>query len=105
MAAVNEILSQLGSAQDVTQIADRVGLPSDKVEQAISALGAAHGQQGDTVQQAADSTGIEPGKIQQVMQQIGGEGALSRVSSLLGQSGAGKLGEAASSFFGGSKDS
>lgn len=105
MGTVDGILSKLGSSVDVTQIAQRVGLPPDKVESAITALGAAQGQPGDTVQQASDRSGVEPGKIREIVQQIGGEGALSRVSSLLGQSGAGNLADKASGFFGGGKQS
>ena len=104
MGTFDGILSKVGSSVDINQIAERVGLPPDKVESAIAALGTAHGQQGDTVQQAAASSGIDAGKIQQIVQQIGGEGALSQVSSLLGKSGAG-LGESASGLFGGRKDS
>lgn len=101
MAMVDQLLSKLGSNVDVQAISQRVGLPPDKIESAITALGAAHGQQGDTVQNAADRTGIEPGKIEQIVQQLGGEAQLSKISSFLGQSGAGNLTEKASGFFGG----
>lgn len=105
MGTFDGILSQVGSSLDVSQIAQHVGLPPDKVEAAIAALGSAQAQPGDTVQQASQSSGIEPGKLQEIVQQIGGEGALSQVSTLLGQSGAGNLAEKASGFFGGGKES
>ncbi|HEX6072901.1 MAG TPA: hypothetical protein VFY95_07835 [Sphingomicrobium sp.] len=87
MGMLDGILEQAVGAVDIQQIAQRVGLPADKVESAISALGAAHPQAGDTVQTAAGQTGIEPGKLQEIVGHLGGEDALGKIASLLGQGG------------------
>jgi hypothetical protein len=86
------ILSQIGSQFDVQAIAERVGLTDDKVESAIAALGVAHSQPTDTVETAASSSGIPTEKLGEIMSQLGGENALSKVSSLLGQKGSNPLG-------------
>jgi hypothetical protein len=89
MSILDGLLKQAVGAVDIQQIAERVGLPADKVESAVAALGAAHHEPTDTVQTASGQTGIEPGKLQEIMQHLGGEEALGKIASLLGQSGGG----------------
>jgi hypothetical protein len=87
MSILDGLLKQAVGAVDIQQIAERVGLPADKVESAVAALGAAHHEPTDTVQTASGQTGIEPGKLQEIMQHLGGEEALGKIASMLGQSG------------------
>lgn len=76
----------LGAAHDhptVKNMADKLGIDARQAEQAIAALGEAHTQPGDTVQQAADRTGLDSGTLNQIVQQIGGEGSLARFAQIL----------------------
>ena len=78
--------SILGAAHDhptVKNMADKLGIDPGQAELAIAALAEAHQQPGDTVQQAADKTGMDSGTLNQIVQQIGGEGSLSRFTQLL----------------------
>ena len=93
MGMFDGILSQIGGNLDVQSIADRVGLPHDQVEQAIAALSSAHAEPGDTVASAAQSTGMPAEQLQQIMGHLGGEGALGKLSSLMGNA-SGSLGGA-----------
>lgn len=52
-------------------------------EKAIAALGEAHHEQGDTVELAAAKTGVDAGMLSKIVEQIGGEGSLSRFSQML----------------------
>jgi hypothetical protein len=92
MDMLDGILEQVVGAVDIQQMAQRVGLPADQVESAIAALSAAHPQPGDTVQAAASQTGIEAGKLEEIVGHLGGEGALGKIASLLGQGGGNPLG-------------
>lgn len=85
MSILNSILGQAGG-DDITiqNLAEKIGLPPEQVEQAVAALGQAHGQDGDTVQTAAEDTGIPADTLSQIVEHMGGEGALGRFSSLLG---------------------
>jgi hypothetical protein len=51
----------------------------------------AHNQPEDTVQAASGKTGIEPGKLQEIMGHLGGEEAIGKIASMLGQSGGNPL--------------
>ncbi|WP_375393443.1 hypothetical protein [uncultured Sphingomonas sp.] len=103
MGMLDGLLSQVTGNVDVDTLAAKVGLTPDQVEQAMTALGQAHGQPGDTVATAADNTGIEPNKLQDIVSHIGGEGALGQFAGLLeGQEGGigGMLGGLKSKLFG-----
>ena len=84
MAMLDKMLVAMGSEGDVQTIAERVGLPVNKVEEAIAALGVAHPQPGDAVTTASDSTGVPATKIDAILNQLGGREALPSLSSLLG---------------------
>ena len=83
MGLLDGLLGQVTSNVDIANLAEKVGLTPDQVEQAMTALGQAHTEPGDTVAAAADNTGIEPGKLQDIVSHIGGEGALGQFASLL----------------------
>ncbi|HEX3422434.1 MAG TPA: hypothetical protein VHS33_03405 [Sphingomicrobium sp.] len=92
MSLLDGILNQVSDNSTIENLASKVGLSPDQVEQAIAALGQAHTSEGDTVATAADQTGLPPDKLQEIVGHIGGEGALGRFASLLQQDQGGILG-------------
>jgi ATP phosphoribosyltransferase regulatory subunit HisZ len=100
MSILNSILGQVSDTATVQNLAAKVGLSPEQVEQAVAALGQAHGQEGDTVTTAAEQTGVPQDKLQEIVSHIGGEGALGRFASLLQEDGAagGMLGQIKSMF-------
>ncbi len=87
MSLLDGILNQVSDTATVQNLAAKVGLSPDQVEQAVTALGQAHASEGDTVTTAAEQTGLPEDKLQEIVGHIGGEGALSRFSSLLKEEG------------------
>jgi hypothetical protein len=87
MSLLDGLLGQLSGNVDIDNLAGKVGLSPDQVEQAVRALGAAHPQPGDTVQTAANQTGLPQDTLQQIVEHIGGEGALGRFAGLLNAEG------------------
>jgi len=98
MSLFDGILNQVSDNASVQNLAAKVGLSHEQVEQAIAALGQAHAAPGDTVTTAAEQTGLPQDKLQEIVGHIGGEGALGRFASLLQQDGGGLLGAAKSIF-------
>jgi hypothetical protein len=92
MSLLNGILSQVSESATIDNLAARVGLSPEQVEQAVAALGQAHASDGDTVTTAAEQTGLRQDKLQEIVGHIGGEGALGRFASLLEQDQGGILG-------------
>jgi len=97
----------LGAAQNhptVKNMADKLGIDAAQAERAIAALGEAHHEEGDTVGLAAQKTGLDAGVLQQVVEQIGGEGSLAKFAQILDQDGDGNpfddIAGFASNFFG-----
>ena len=88
MSLLNGILNQVSDTATVENLAAKVGLTPEQVEQAVAALGQAHPQPGDTVTTAAERTGLPLDKLNEIVGHIGGEGALGRFASLLEQDGA-----------------
>ena len=84
MGLLDGMLGQLGGDLDVKGLAERVGLPPDQVESAVTALAQAHPGPGDTVQTAAQNTGLPEDTLQQIVGHLGGEGGLGKFASLLG---------------------
>lgn len=89
MGMLDGFLGQLTEHVDVANLAQKLGLKPEQVEQAIAALTQAHGAPSDTVTTAAQSTGLSPDILQQIVAQIGGEGALGRFAEMLGGNQAG----------------
>jgi ATP phosphoribosyltransferase regulatory subunit HisZ len=83
MSILDSLLSQVSEHVDVKNLASKVGLKPEQVETAVASLAKAHPAPGDTVATAAASSGIEQGKLSQIVEQIGGEGALGKVSQML----------------------
>ena len=92
MSFLNGILNQVSDNATVENLAAKVGLSPDQVEQAVAALGQAHTSEGDTVTTAAEQTGLPQDKLQEIVGHIGGEGALGRFASLLQQDQGGIIG-------------
>ena len=92
MSLLNGLLGQVSDNATVQNLAAKVGLSPEQVEQAVAALGQAHGAPGDTVTTAAEQTGLPADTLQQIVGHIGGEGALGRFASLLNEDGGGMLG-------------
>ena len=95
------LLAQVSDNTEVKNLAAKVGLTPDQVLSAVQALGAAHPAPGDTVETAATHTGLPPAILQQIVEHIGGEGALGGFASQLAQQNGvlGQLGGLASGFF------
>ena len=102
MSILDGLLGQVAGNVDIENLATRVGLPADKVEQAVHALGIAHPQPGDTVETAAAQTGLPTDKLQEIVGHIGGESALAQFATLLEGQGSltDKLNGFASGLFG-----
>jgi len=98
MSLFDGILNQVSGTATVQNLAAKVGLSPEQVEQAVAALGQAHTAPGDTVTTAAEQTGLPTGKLQEIVGHIGGEGALGRFASLLEQDSGGVLGSLKSIF-------
>jgi hypothetical protein len=98
MSLFDGILNQVSGTATVQNLAAKVGLSPEQVEQAVAALGQAHTAPGDTVTTAAEQTGLPTDKLQEIVGHIGGEGALGRFASLLEQDSGGALGSLKSIF-------
>jgi hypothetical protein len=92
MSLLDGILNQVSDNATVQNLAAKVGLSPEQVEQAVAALGQAHTAPGDTVTTAADQTGIPTDKLQEIIGHIGGEGSLGQFAQLLQQDGGGIMG-------------
>jgi len=92
MSLLDGILGQLSNNPTVDNLAAKVGLSPEQVEQAVAALGQAHPQPGDTAATAAEQTGLPIDKLQEIIGHIGGEGSLGQFAELLQQDGGGMLG-------------
>ena len=101
MSLINGLLGQLAENVDIENLAQKIGISPEHVEQAVKALGAAHFDPGDTAEAAAANTGLPIEKIQEIIGHIGGEGSLGRFADMLKeQGGSGLLGGLASGLFG-----
>jgi len=98
MSLFDGILNQVSGTATVQNLAAKVGLSPEQIEQAVAALGQAHTAPGDTVTTAAEQTGLPTDKLQEIVGHIGGEGALGRFASLLEQDSGGVLGSLKSIF-------
>lgn len=83
MSLFDTIVGQLGGGNGLAGLAEKVGLDPALAEKAMAALGQAHPEPGDTVQTAAEKTGIDAGKLMELVQNLGGEGGLEKITAML----------------------
>lgn len=83
MGLLDSIMGQAGGMPDIENLATRVGIDPATAEKAIAALGMAHTAPGDTIEAAAARTGLDSGTLSQIVEHVGGEGALGRFSQIL----------------------
>ena len=84
MSLLDDIVGQVSESATVQNLAAKVGLTPEQIGTAIAALAQAHGEDGDTVRTASAATGISADKLDEIVDHIGGEGALGRFASILG---------------------
>jgi hypothetical protein len=101
MGLLDGILGQVAGNPAIANLAEKIGLTPEQVSAAISALGVAHTQPGDTVAGAAEATGLSPDILQQILGHLGGEGGLGNLGALLGGANGGEAGGGLGGMLGG----
>ena len=82
MGMLDGILGQV-SGLDIAGIAGKFGIDPAMAEKAVAALGQSHAEPGDTVAAASAKTGLDTGTLNNIMNQLGGEGALGQIGAML----------------------
>lgn len=105
MSLLDGVLKNIGGApDDVANLAEKVGIDPALAEKAIAALGQSHQMEGDTLDLASAKTGLDTGVLNQIVEQIGGEGSLAGFASMLDRDGDGNpiddIADMASGLFG-----
>ena len=84
MSLLDGILGQVAgggaASKGVGAIAQKLGIDPSLAALAVTALGAAHDEPGDTVQCAAQKSGIDRGTLASVVEMLGGEAKLGEVA-------------------------
>lgn len=93
MSILDGVLGQVTQNVDVANLAAKVGLSPEHVEQAVEALAKFHPMDTDTAEGAAAATGLPVEKLQEIIGHIGGEGSLGHFANLLKGEGDGMLGQ------------
>ncbi|NJM50391.1 MAG: hypothetical protein HC843_05425 [Sphingomonadales bacterium] len=83
MSILDGLLSQVTSNVDIKGLAAKVGLDPAQVEGAVASLAKSHSAPGDTLETASAETGLDRGKMGEIMEQMGGEGALGKISEMM----------------------
>lgn len=84
MSVFDDVLKAVGGApDDVTNLAEKIGISPEMAEKAIAALGHAHQLEGDTVEAAAAKTGLPTGTLQKIVEHVGGEGSLMKFADMV----------------------
>lgn len=89
MGMLDSLLKQVGGPDQISELAQKVGLSEEQTAMGMKALGQAHNEPGDTSELAAEKAGLPQDKMQEMMDQIGGEGMLGKISGFLDQDGDG----------------
>ncbi len=90
MSLFDSILQNIGGAPDnISGLAERVGIDPAMAERAMAALGQTHAEEGDTVELASERTGLDSDVLNRIVSQVGGEGALSNFTGMLDKDGDG----------------
>ncbi len=91
MSMIDGLLGQIGGAGKVAELATQFGLSEEQVTGAMSALGQASAQPGDTVADAAQATGLPTEKVQGLLGAVGGEGVFGQLTGFLDKDGDGSI--------------
>jgi hypothetical protein len=91
MNILDSILGQVSGNATIDNLAAKVGLSPEHVDSAVQALAKHHQMAGDTAEGAAAATGLPLDKMQELITQIGGEGALGKFATMLQTDGAGGI--------------
>ncbi len=91
MGMLDGLLSQIGGADKVAELAAKVGLSEEQVQMGMSALGKAHAEPGDTVEAAASASGLGQDQLSGILGAIGGEDMLAKATSFLDKDGDGSM--------------
>ncbi len=83
MSVLDGLLSKVTDNVDIGNLAEKVGLDPSQVESAVASLAKSHDAPGDTVETAAADTGLDSGKLSEIVDNLGGEGALGKFSAML----------------------
>jgi predicted ArsR family transcriptional regulator len=86
MTILDQMLSQFGGV-NIGELAGRLGITEAQVESALGALGTNMPQPGSTIDGAAQQTGLPTETIRQLLDAIGGEAMLQRITGALSQGG------------------
>ena len=89
MGLFDSILGQVSGNPTVTNMAEKLGIDPEMAAKAVAALGEGHQAEGDTVDLAAAKTGMDKDTLNRIVEQIGGEGSLSKFASMLDADGDG----------------
>lgn len=92
MGLLDGLLGQIGANVDIENMARKVGIPPEKAEEAVAALGQAHFEPGDTATIASEKTGLSVETLREIIGHIGGEGFLAQFAQLMKEDGAGGSG-------------
>jgi hypothetical protein len=91
MGMLDGLLGQVGGNIDIANLASKIGLSEEQIQQGMAALGQAHHEPGDTIEAAAGATGLPTDKLQEIVGAIGGEGSLGRFADMLKGGGEGGM--------------
>ena len=83
MSLFDQILGAAHNHPTVKNMADKLGIDPETAEKAVAGLAEAHHEDGDTVELAAGKTGIDANILDQVREQVGGEGSLAKFMQIL----------------------
>ncbi|MEW4448517.1 hypothetical protein [Qipengyuania sp. JC766] len=89
MGLFDSILGQVSGNPEIVNMAEKFGIDPEMAAKAVAALGESHQKDGDTVELAAQKTGLDAGILDQIRDAIGGEGSLTRFSTMLDKDGDG----------------
>jgi hypothetical protein len=91
MSMLDGLLGKIGGAEQLTQLASKLGLSEEQVKSGMAALGQAHAEPGDTVESASAATGLPTDKLNGLLGAIGGEGMLAKATGFLDKDGDGQI--------------
>jgi hypothetical protein len=83
MSLFEQVLGMAHNHPTLQNMAGKLGIDPADAEKALAALVEAHHAPEDTVQAASSKTGLDAGVLNQIVEQIGGEGSLAEFARML----------------------